>query len=700
MEVIMNGSNPITIKGESWIAFLTTLRTVGEECDAPMKTKGLALYENPDNQAILKATIPDLLLVSAAEKAHTFVRDYLVKYETAKRTNNPELASHFLAKWVAESEGVLQRELGDLQDIDKQLQQIRESMVWPKFQKPAEFEKEVKESKRNLLLSELVCMQIPLGKCVPLHAVALFPRLASRLSSVEEYVVKKHADKVTELAYSDDFRVNLTDELVAAQLRAFPNVEKANFSDAVLLTGDAFVKGHSKLKEVNLNNTSIQPTVHLPKKLYPELITIHQDKPKITFDLSKEYSLSWEKLLPKLEEASNLKISNIAFDHLYKRFEGSFQKESVLVMMAINKHLVESSQAGRYKDNYGFFYKLPTAILSKWKSWNADNLEHREMGILLTQILACTEGSNEIDSALLWQLTQSRRVGNYSELAFSPFSSTEMTKTRFLLKELEGKGRKDLLYNAFGYISEATSQLIKLTSTADQEQIRYLQEIYIILSHYINVNDRSFYNELEPAKYPNLDFLVACGCLFRQDYKDKFFENLYRQFYDYRQTQPYFPLSKLFLGGMKESELPGYLKNSLLYPLFLNYQGMLHEKIEDTIKVKLFKELVQGTRGGITQSLVEALESLYNGPEEIGIWRIRALQVLTAYAGYEWIGPKDLVYEFPNNITVVSEDARKAIARLKDKIPSGMFRERILNVAPPTIPSSAIPQKNLSEAVD
>lgn len=674
------------ITGESYVNFVATLRSVAETCGAKIKAENISIYENPKIQEILKKTTPNCDLESAAKTANQFVKDNLVKYVVARRTNNPEFARLFLRKWV---EKVLEKikKMKDLQpdNVDEKLRQCAKKFLWPAIENLVEFEKDLNTVSNNVLVKELVCMQVLQEASVPMHAVDLFAK--SALSREENYVVNKHASKVTEITYPIEFRRLIKSEFVEVQLKRFPNVVKADFSNAWI--DDKTFKSitHDKLEEIDLRGTKAT-ILHLTSNQFPKLKVIHRDN---VFALSENDTLSWDQLFREVEGATSIKESREALEKLLSRFAsgdgaGFPSLVAVKTMLKISEHLRRSAE---YQDNFNFFVKWPKALMDVWKRWNAENPVHLDAGKYITDVFVGSLVDEEtfVDTTFKDQLTS------------TPFSTAEIAKTRILLESLK-KVKWQRSSDAFKLVKAAIGPLLSSTQPKNKQQLYYLLEIFVKLQKY-----DSWFNEstnMNP-KNPSSDLLLACGFITRDGQKEKFVHTVLGNFIPYQPKEQYLSLPKLILGGMKDSDIPPYLKNSLLVPLFLQYKGMLVDDILDPTKIKLFTSLVHGHLVGFAQTLVESLESFYirNENEEVGLWRVRVLQALACYAGYKWIGiSTNIEYEGVTGFTSISNEARQAIARLRNIIPAGLIELPNVVQGLPKISPKVLVSQQPSDEID
>lgn len=687
-----------TISGESYVKFVATLRSVADECDAPVAGgKCLSLYENPETQKELIKSFPDCTIKSVALKTNQFVPDFLVRYEAAKRTKNDELAAYFLKEWIHVAEKALP-DNNKMTSVAATIKELTNIFLWPKFQNKKDFADEVSQLSAPLLVKELANQQYLDSMDIPSYALNLLP--VSNLNPLEEYIVSTYGPRVKALSFADALRKNLTDEIVALELQRCPNATSADFSDAEKLTEKAFAKGHAKLQEIKLNNTSVSQAI-FTNNLFKSLKTIHQDKPKYVFDLTLYCRMNWAEMAEHLQKASSLKISAKAFDILFTGFEGSPSPEALFSLCRIQELLIESHEAGRLTNDYGFFSKLPWAILEAWKRWNASNTDQLILGERLTNLLVNSVGQirdervrKTFEESLIYQISH-RHTDQIDE--HIDFSESDIQKTRILLKTFK-EHYHPLLNISCERVRKTISHLY--SRSPENNQMWFLQEVYVVLSHLVQANNFFYERRLELKPTELNDYIMACGFIFKAE-KSCFFERLIKDLSDTRSgvRAKFLPVPKLILGTLKPADLPLVVRESLLVPLFLNYKGMFEEKLSESLKVKLFEALVNGQLGGFSKQLVEALADLYTKPEELGIWRNRALAVLAHYAGYKWIGPAtDVVFfnDVPSGIKLIANEAHQTLAELK--VPDHLISE--LPAAPMAIPSSAMPVPKDSEAID
>lgn len=687
-----------SISGESYVKFLATLRSVADECDAPVGGgKCLGLYENPETQKELIKSLPDCDVKSVVQKTNQFVPDSLVRYEAACRTKDAGLlADVLLKKWVELAERALKEE-NSMTNVAAKLQEVADSFIWPKFQNASEFANKVCKLSSNSLVQELACMKGG-DKEIPKRALSLLS--IAKLEPVDDYLVNKYGPRMSKLTFDDVMRKSLTDEIVAMELQRCPNVVMADFSDAENLTEKAFAAGHKKLVEINLNNTSVNTAIFKRTELFPELKTIHQAKPKVVFDLTLYCKMEWKELRMKLEEATSLKINTRAFEILYTRFEECTSVDAFFCLCKIQDLLIESLNAGRLKDDFGFFGKLPWALWSAWKRWAADNSNQREYGELLTTILVNSVGGlrderikQNIEESFIYCLSHSH-TNQIMEIP-EEFSEANMIKARVLLKAFEDR-HHPVLNQAANRVKNAIQFLY--SRDTEYRQLWFLQEVYVVLSHLVDVSNY-FYEHVLAQKNTELnDFIVACGFIMKSE-KEKYFVSIRNEYDEIRKgaRAQHLPLSKLILGTLESQDLPKFVQEGLLMPYFLNYKGMFEEKLTEELKFKLFTTLMNGELGGFNKQLVQAFEGLGKREGELGIWRNRALHVLAHYAGYKWIGPAtDLVFKDDMGLM---KDVREfaCIALMQLKIPDHLIVKQETAMA---IPSSAIPVPKNSESID
>lgn len=393
-------------------------------------------------------------------------------------------------------------------------------------------------------------------------------------------------------------------------------------------------------------------------------------------------TLPWEEIVAKLE-AETLVLNDSAIDVLLNRLEQKPSIEAVKMLLTIN------SEADQILDE-----KLYASLFALWEKWDATSPDQLEFGKYLTRILmARTFTIVDVDEELATAFCDfiCGRINDN----FEGHSAASMAKNRILLRELQHTKHFVPLYLAAAKIKTSITELCaKLnhyshwnTAGSNIQQMEYLQEIYVHLSQMEKVETDNFYEQLDGPEHSQhsyrqiREFMIACGFVFKQHNRELFLKNLKQMCHTdafFPKPEPTIPLAKLMLGVMTVDDVPND-KNSLLTPLFVSYRGIIHEAIDDSLKVALFEDLVNGKLGGYTPGLIGGLVAVYGNKEHAEIWRSRALQALASLAAFQWMGPNTGI----NCRIVIHEcigEAREAMAKLRPVIAEGLLgRDLVLN---------------------